>query len=416
MSDIQIKGKYNSAKVFTDLIEESTVGQLISLCNIEEYKGNKIRIMPDCHTGVGCVIGTTMTIGKAVTPNLVGVDIGCGMLAIRLKESRIDLPALDSVIRKYIPSGAEVHSEPKSHESEVSDLACYKNKAPIRVDLAYNSLGTLGGGNHFIEVDKDEETGELYLVIHTGSRHLGLEVCNWYQDKAYGELKYRANDGNLQTKTQELILKLKGEGRHKDIQREVSRFKEQYREIHPEIPHTLAYCTNGLLVDYLHDMGIVQRHASVNREVIARIILKKAKLHEVDRFETIHNYIDLENMILRKGSVSAQLGERLLIPINMRDGSLICTGKGNPDWNYSAPHGAGRLFSRSEAKQKFSVSEYRKTMQENKIFTTSVNQSTLDECPMAYKPISSIVENIQDTVSIDKVIKPIYNFKAGLED
>lgn len=413
---IEIKGKHNTAKVYTDIIDNSAIGQIIAFCNIEAFKDNTIRIMPDCHAGEGCVIGTTMTIKGAITPNLVGVDINCGMLTVKLKEKRIDLPALDSVIRKYVPSGPEVHSEPKSYESDITSLRCYKNGAPIRENLAYCSLGTLGGGNHFIELDKDEETGDIYLIIHTGSRHLGLEVCKWYQDKAYEELKFKVNNGDKRTKLNELIADLKSKGEHRQISKAIEEFKAKYTEENPEVPHALAYCTGSLMEDYLYDMGIVQRHASINRDTIAKIILKKAKLHEVERFETKHNYIDIENMILRKGAVSAQKGERLLIPINMRDGSLICTGKGNPDWNYSAPHGAGRLMSRSEAKEKFSLSEYRKTMKEHGIFTTSVNQGTLDECPMAYKDMQSIIDNIHDTVTIDKIIKPIYNFKASSEE
>lgn len=410
---IELDGKYNSAIVYTDTVDNSTIGQIISICNLETYKDSLIRIMPDCHAGAGCVIGTTITIKDAITPNLVGVDIGCGMLTIKLKEKRIDLPALDSIIRKYVPSGSDTHDNNKCNNSDIEDLACIKDRAPIRIDLAYKSLGTLGGGNHFIEIDKDSATGDLYLIIHTGSRHLGLEVCNWYQNKAYEQLKLVTNYGGMEVKIQQLIEKLKSEGRYREIQKEIEEFKKKYKEEKPNIPFELAYCTGGILTDYLHDMRIVQRHASINRETIAKIILKRAKLHEVDRFETIHNYIDTENMILRKGAVSAQQGERLLIPINMRDGSLVCTGKGNPDWNFSAPHGAGRLFSRSAAKEQFSLSEYRKTMKEHGIFTTSIDQSTLDECPMAYKDMQSIIDNIQDTVSIDKIIKPIYNFKAS---
>lgn len=413
---IELNGKYNIAKIYTDIIDNDTIGQIIALCNLEVYKSSKIRIMSDCHAGAGCVIGTTMTIKDAVTPNLVGVDIGCGMLTVKLKEKRIDLPALDSVIKNYIPSGPNVHSEAKNTQSRVEELLCIKNRAPIRIDLAYNSVGTLGGGNHFIEIDKDEETGDLYLIIHTGSRHLGLEVCKWYQDKAYEELKEQANGGSLKSQTENLIATLKSNGKQKDIQKEIEKLKVKYREANPEVPYTLAHCTNNLLDDYIHDMKITQEHASLNRETIAKIILKKAKLHEIERFETIHNYIDIDNMILRKGAVSAQQGEKLLIPINMRDGSLVCTGKGNEDWNYSAPHGAGRLFSRSEAKERFSLSEYKKTMQEQGVFTTSVNRSTLDECHMAYKDMQSILDNIQDTVTVDKIIKPIYNFKAGNEE
>lgn len=416
---IELKGKHNDCKVFTDSIDNATIGQLTSLLNQQSVEGNQIRIMPDVHAGKGCVIGTTMTLtnGKAI-PNLVGVDIGCGMLAVKLKEKRIDLPALDSVIRKHIPFGGNVHNTPKTFKTslDVERLKCYdKPGAKLREVLAYQSVGTLGGGNHFVEVNTDKE-GNLWLVIHTGSRHLGLEVCDYYQNEAYRRIKDKFNGGAKKAKIEGLIQKLKDEGRHKEISKEIERFNKNYKEQNPPVPFDLAYCEDDLFDDYIHDMKMVQDHASCNREEIARVILKEMKLHEVERFETIHNYIDTENMILRKGSVSAQAGEKLLIPMNMRDGSLICIGKGNPDWNYSAPHGAGRLMSRSEAKQNISLSDYKKTMKEAGIFTTCVNKSTIDESPMAYKPMEEIIENIKDTVEIVDVIKPIYNFKAGDED
>lgn len=410
---LELSGKYNTAKVYTDNIDNPTISQIITMCNQEQFKDSQIRIMPDCHAGTGCTVGTTMTITDAVTPNLVGVDIGCGMLAIKLKEKRIDLPAFDSVVRKYVPSGGSVHDSPHMAGPDLENLRCY-GKAHIRETLAYCSIGTLGGGNHFIELDKDSD-GYIWLVIHTGSRHLGIEVCDYYQKEAYTRLKFIANNGNLQTKTAALIDKLKSEGRHKDINKEIKKFKENYTEIEPGVPYELAYCTDDLLNDYIYDMDIVQQFASANRAQIAKILIKQAKLHEVERLETIHNYIDTKNMILRKGAISAQAGEKVIIPINMRDGSLVCVGKGNQDWNYSAPHGAGRLYSRSETKERFTVSEYKKTMKEAGVFTSSVNGGTLDECPMAYKPIESIVNNINDTVEIIDIIKPIYNFKASSE-
>lgn len=413
---IELKGKFNTAKVYTDVIDNATISQVLSILNLEVYKDNTIRIMPDCCAGVGCVVGTTMTISDALTPNLVGVDIGCGMLAIKLKEKRIDLPKFDSILRKVVPSGGSVFDTPSSMDSDVEYLRCIKHKAPIKVGLAYCSLGTLGGGNHFIELDKDEETDDIWLVIHTGSRHLGIEVCNHYQKAAYDELKLIVNKGGLASRQAELIEQLKKEGKKSKVEDELKRLKRDYREIAPDVPYELAYCKGGLLEDYLHDMKIVQAHASHNRATIAKNLLKAAKLHEVERFETIHNYIDVDNMILRKGAVSAQDGETLIIPINMRDGSLICKGKGNVDWNYSAPHGAGRLYSRSEAKARFSLSEYKKTMESAGIYTTSVNKGTLDECPMAYKDLESIVDNIGDTVEVVKLIKPIYNFKASSID
>ena len=409
----ELKGKYGNCKVFTNNCDNETISQLTNLLNQESISNSQIRIMPDCHAGKGCVIGTTMTLTNKVIPNLVGVDIGCGMLAVKLKEKRIDLPLLDSVIRKYIPSGGNVNDEPKELKTslDVKNLRCYgKSGANIREILAYQSVGTLGGGNHFIEVNKDDDDN-LWLVVHTGSRHLGLEVCDYYQNAGYEKLKIKQNDGNLNSKTKELIDKLKQEGREKEISKELKKFKNNYKENNPSIPYELAYVEDELFNDYLHDMNMVQKHASCNRAEIIRLILKYVKLHEVERFETIHNYIDVENMILRKGSVSAQLGEKLLIPMNMRDGSLICIGKGNSDWNYSAPHGAGRLMSRSKAKENISMSDYKKSM--DGIFTTCVNKSTIDESAFAYKPMDDIIENIGDTVEIIAHIKPIYNFKAS---
>ena len=412
---IELRGKYNTAKVFTNNIENSAISQLITLLNQEFVKDSQIRIMPDCHSGSGCVIGTTMTLHDKVIPNLVGVDIGCGMLAVKLKEKRIDFPNLDSVIRKYVPSGAEVHSKTNEDRTalRVEELKCFgKPNANIRADLAYQSVGTLGGGNHFIEVDKDTD-GNLWLVVHTGSRHIGLEICRYYQNLAYEKIKQQANGGTRKEKVDALIEKLKSEGRQKDISKEIAKFNKEYKEQNPLIPHELAYVEGDDFKDYIHDMDMVQRHAVCNRAEIARVIMKYANLHEVERFETIHNYIDTENMILRKGSVSAQAGEKLIVPMNMRDGSLICIGKGNPDWNYSAPHGAGRLMSRSKAKENISMEEFKRTMEEAGIYSTSVNRSTLDESPMAYKPMEEIIENIKDTVDIVNVIKPIYNFKAA---
>ena len=417
MSMIEINGKHNKCKVFTEDIDSSTIGQLTALCNVEVYKENTIRVMPDCHAGIGCVVGTTMTLIGAVTPNLVGIDIGCGMLAIKLKEKRVDLPKFDSIVRSEICAGRDARRKiyTKSTEIDLDKLYCKDKNAPLRIDNAYASIGTLGGGNHFIELDKDTD-GNIWLVIHTGSRHLGIEVCNWYQKQAYKELKDIENGGSVGIKRLELANKLKAEGKQQFIERELKRFDKEYKPKEPSISYEMAYCTGSLFEMYIHDMEIVQHYASVNRHGIARIILKSAKLHCDDKFETIHNYIDIKNMILRKGAVSAQSGERLIIPINMRDGSLLCTGKGNPDWNYSAPHGAGRKYSRSDTKQRFSVNEYKQEMKKAGVYTSSVNASTLDECPMAYKDMDSIISNITDTVHINDIIKPIYNFKAGKQD
>lgn len=333
----------------------------------------------------------------------------CGMTAVKLKEKRIDLPKLDSVIRKYVPSGYEVHDEPICEDSPISGLRCAKY---VNLDRAMKSLGTLGGGNHFIEVDKDSDDN-LWLVVHTGSRHLGIEVCDYYQDLGYKRLSEKASGGSLKEKSDELIKKLKLEGKDKEISKSLEKLRADYKASNISIPQALAYVEGQDFDDYLHDMDLVQQYAVINRMTIVRQIIKNMKLHVVDEFTTIHNYIDVENMILRKGSVSAQLGEKLIIPMNMRDGSLICVGKGNPDWNFSAPHGAGRLMSRSQAKESISMSDFKKSMEG--IYSTSVSRSTIDESPMVYKPMQEIIDNVKDTVDIVDIIKPIYNFKAGEE-
>lgn len=367
-------------------------------------KGSQIRIMPDVHAGAGCTIGTTMTITDKIVPNLVGVDIGCGMETTIIKESHIEPQKLDKLIRAEVPSGFAVRDKIHRYANEIdlTKLYCYKQ---IHADRALTSIGTLGGGNHFIEVDKDED-GKIYLVIHSGSRHLGVEVARWYQDEAYRRLNHSDSQS-----IDALIAQMKAEGKQKQIESEIKKIKNTK---FTNVPKHLAYCEGELFEQYLHDMAIVQQFAVLNRQAMTDVIVKGMHWHVVDQFTTTHNYIDMEHMILRKGAVSAQEGEILLIPINMRDGSLICRGKGNPDWNCSAPHGAGRLMSRSQAKESCSIAEYRKEMQG--IYTTSVSMDTLDECPMAYKPMESIMENIVDTAEVLKVIKPIYNFKAGSED
>lgn len=407
-----LQGKYNSCKVFTDIADAETQAQLVNLMNQPFTENSTIRIMPDCHAGAGCTIGTTMTITDKVCPNLVGVDIGCGVLAVKLKEKDIDLSELDRIIHEHIPAGGCVHDNPRPSKTkiDVEDLACYKD-ASVRDMLAYCSVGTLGGGNHFIELDKDSG-GNLWLVIHTGSRHLGLEVANFYQNKAWEILTAKANNGDRKSKLNAMITQMKADGKQKDIQKAVEKFNKNYREILPSIPKDLAYLESECLDAYLHDMAICQQYAHDNRAEIAATIIKQMSLHELERFETVHNYIDLDNMILRKGAVSAQLDEKLIIPMNMRDGSLICIGKGNENWNCSAPHGAGRLMSRSKAKELVTMSEFENSMKN--IYTTSVNESTIDESPMAYKPMKSIVNAVQDTVEIIDIIKPVYNFKASI--
>ena len=366
----EIEGRFAAAKVFTDVIEESAKGQIRAMCDQPFTAGSRIRIMPDVHTGKGCTIGTTMTVGEAVVPNIVGVDIGCGMDTVVLEEKRIDLPKLDAYIRNNIPHGRDVREKPHKNSGKIyiGELRCIDGVDTRRV---LESLGTLGGGNHFIEVDRDEED-TLYLVIHTGSRNLGKQVAEYYQKRAYEQLGGRGQS---------------------------------------EIPYELAWLTGQDRDDYLHDMALMQRFAALNRQIIKEVILGGLKLKEADSFTTIHNYIDTERGILRKGAVSAQAGERLLIPLNMRDGALICTGLGNEDWNCSAPHGAGRLFSRTQAEQSFTVSAFKKAMQG--IYTTSVDKDTLDECPMAYKDPQTIIGAIGETVRIDRQIRPIYNFKSS---
>jgi len=398
---IELEGKYNTAKVFTDVVDEVSISQVLLLLNQEFVQGCKIRMMPDIHAGAGCTIGTTMTISDKIVPNLVGVDIGCGMETVKIKEKHIELQKLDKSIYEKIPSGFNVREKTHKYFDKINleDLYCYKE---INRDRAEKSLGTLGGGNHFIEADKDKE-GNIYIVVHSGSRHLGLEVANYYQEEGYKVLN-GASKQDIET----LIAELKEQGREKEIQKSIAALKKVKRT---NIPKTLAYVSGDLFQQYIHDMKIVQRYAELNRQAMMDEIIKGMKLHVIEQFTTIHNYIDTDAMILRKGSVSAKMGEKLLIPINMRDGSLICIGKGNADWNQSAPHGAGRLMSRSQAKESFTVSEFKKQM--DGIYTTSVNKDTLDECPMAYKGMDDIVNNIGDTVEVVQVIKPIYNFKAS---
>lgn len=394
-----LNGKYTTARIFTDNIENEAISQIYELCNQEFVNGCKVRIMPDVHAGKGCTIGTTIEIKDKVVPNLVGVDISCGILCIKLKEKEIDFQQLDDVIRKYVPSGMNIR-EKAIDSSEIRKIGLQKLKCinNINMDRAEKSLGSTGGGNHFVEIDVDEEKN-LYLVIHSGSRYLGKQVAEYYQ-------KIATNDLTNNTKEKiALIEKLKNEGKEKEIECALKVFDK------PKIPSHLAYLEGIHLKNYLYDVGIIQKYAHINRKTIANEIITRMGLNIEEEFTTCHNYIDLDHMILRKGAISAQKGEKLIIPINMRDGSIIGIGKGNPDWNYSAPHGAGRIMSRSKAKELVSLEEFEKSM--NGIWTTSVCQSTIDESPMAYKPIEEIVENIKDTVTIERIIKPVYNFKAN---
>ena len=384
----------NKTIIYAETFEYEAYDQLKELCNFEPYLDSKIRIMPDAHAGKGCVVGTTMTISNKVTPNLVGVDIGCGMLTVELKDSIIDFSKLDKVISNKIPSGFSVHDRAKS-SFDFSNLRCSNH---VDLKRALLSIGSLGGGNHFIEVDYSEKTHKYYLVIHSGSRKLGGDVCKYYQDLAFQKVN------EMKKIKEELIKKLKSEGREKEIDSQLKLISK------PSVNKDLAFLSGSDFNDYLNDMNLVQKFAVLNRKTMADIIIKEMGFDESERFETIHNYIDFKRMILRKGAVSAEYGEKLLIPINMRDGSLICVGKGNEDWNFSAPHGAGRLMSRSKAKELIDLEEYKLSM--SGIYSTSVCQSTLDEAPQAYKPMEEIVQAIEPTVDIIDIIKPEYNFKS----
>ncbi|WP_308009680.1 RtcB family protein [uncultured Fusobacterium sp.] len=397
----EITGKYNTAKVFTNVIENEAVEQVKILCNQEFISGSKIRIMPDVHSGAGCTIGTTMTITDKVIPNLVGVDIGCGMETVMIADKEIDLEKLDKLIYEKIPSGHNIRKIPHELINEI-DLNQLRCTGHVKMDRAIRSIGTLGGGNHFIEAGKDEE-GNIYITIHSGSRHLGLEVANYYQKMGYKALN-KVSDVDIE----KIIEQLKSEGREKEINKTIKEIKKQ---IITDIPPALAYVSEELFDDYIYDMKLIQKFAVLNRKAMMNEIIKGLETEIIEEFTTIHNYIDTDMMILRKGAVSAKKGEKLLIPINMRDGSLICIGKGNEDWNYSAPHGAGRLMSRTKAKKVFNLKSFKEEMVG--VYTTSVNKDTLDECPMAYKAMEDIVKNIGDTVDIIKRIIPIYNFKAG---
>lgn len=382
----------NDIKIYATTLEDVALEQIKELGEFEPYADSKIRIMPDCHAGAGCTIGTTMEIKDKITPNLVGVDIGCGMLTVKLKENEIDLQKLDTVINEFIPNGFNTHAEQKA-EFDFDKLIA-KN---LNIDRAKLSLGSLGGGNHFIEVGETSKN-ELYLVIHSGSRNIGGQVAKHYQNIAIENLTDSGKEREA------LISKLKKEGRQNEIGKELKKLKK------PEINKDLAYLTGVDFDNYMHDMELMQKYAVLNRRTMANIILENAGLTELEAFETIHNYIDFNRMMLRKGAVSAENGETLLIPINMRDGSIIAKGKGNADWNFSAPHGAGRLMGRRQAHKNLDFDEFKEQMKE--VYSTSVLTETLDEAPNAYKPMNEILEAIVDTAEIVDIIKPIYNFKA----
>lgn len=390
-------------KIFTKNIEEQAINQINELLKQETFKNSKVRIMPDVHAGKGCVIGFTGNLGEKVIPNIVGVDIGCGMLCVELGNIDLDLERLDKIIREYVPSGRNIHEFVKM-PFFIGNLKCYKELKEL--DWLNNSLGTLGGGNHFIEIDVDENDNK-YLVIHTGSRNLGKQVAEIYQEKA---IKYCSYEKEMKEEKQKIIKEYKVSGKEKDIQNKLIEISKKYAG-KTKLPKDLCYLEGELREDYLHDMKICQEFAVKNRKEIAFIIMSKMNLDYIDCFETIHNYISFEDNIVRKGAISAKKGEKVLIPMNMRDGCIIGIGKGNDDWNCSAPHGAGRIMSRMQAKETFNLDEYKESMKN--IYTTSVNENTIDEAPFVYKPMQEIIDNIGDTVDIIKIIKPIYNFKAN---
>lgn len=395
---IEIKGQYTDAVIYTNKPQDAAIVQIDQLVNQSFMAGTKVRIMPDYHAGKGCVIGTTIALNHRVVPNLVGVDVGCGVLVSEIGVKPIDFNQLDDVIRRFVPSGNEIHEDVTSGrvtEGYANELFIARG---LQNDYTNRSLGTLGGGNHFIEVAKDE-AGRHYLLIHTGSRYVGAKVANWHQKRAF-ELLQRED-------LTEKIAALKAVGRHQDIEAMIVAYKQD----NPVIPKDLAYLEGDGFDEYIQDMKLAQQFAHQNRQVIAQTIGQQMKWDYAMQFDSVHNYIDTDAMILRKGAVRAASGEQLVIPMNMRDGSLICIGKSNAEWNESAPHGAGRIYSRTAAMKNLSMNDFKETM--SGIWTTSVSEETLDEAPMAYKPMQEIVDQIGETVEIHKHIRPVYNFKAS---
>lgn len=401
MDQIKIKGKVNTAICYARVVEEEAIEQIRRMCDYPMTEGSRIRIMPDVHAGKGCTIGTTMTIRDKAVPNVVGVDIGCGMYTVNLGRAELDFAKIDEAAH-VIPSGMNVW-EGRQERFDLMTLACSRElKDTKRLE---RSLGTLGGGNHFIEIDEAAD-GTKYLVIHSGSRNLGKQVAEYYQNLAVR--LDRGYDEYLE-KREELIRTYKEQGRRKEIQEALKQL--QWKPDEAQMPEDLCYLTGKYLEAYLHDVEICQQFARRNREKMAEILLERTGLTGTDAFHTIHNYIDTNEMILRKGAIVAHKGERVLIPINMRDGSILAVGKGNPEWNDSAPHGAGRLMSRKKAKETLALEEYRKSMEG--IYTTSVNEHTLDEAPMAYKSLDDILDIVRASVDVVEVLRPVYNFKAS---
>ena len=390
-------------KIFTSNVEQKAIDQIDLLLSQEPFKDCKVRIMPDVHAGKGCVIGFTADLGNKVIPNIVGVDIGCGMLTVNLGNIDIDYKELDKYIRSNIPSGRNVR-DTVLEDTNLKDFKCYKSLKEY--DWIKKSLGTLGGGNHFIEIDEDKN-GIKYLIIHTGSRNLGKQVAELYQDKAINNFCYSSD---FYKEFEEIKQKLIKEKRQSEISSTLIKLKDKYKKLNSSIPKELCYLENEDRDDYLFDMSLSQKYALKNRELIGELICSYLKVKPKDKYHTIHNYINFEDNIVRKGSISARKGEKVIIPMNMRDGCIVALGKGNDDWNNSAPHGAGRLLSRRDAKKLFSLDEYKKSM--DGIYTTSISNFTIDEAPMAYKKPQEIIDNIKDTVEVIDIIKPVYNFKA----
>ena len=400
---LEIKGKVNTAVCYAKIIDDGAVEQIRRMCDYELTEGSKIRIMPDVHAGKGCTIGTTMTVSDKACPNIVGVDIGCGMYTVKLNDETLDFERIDDACH-YIPSGMNVWDGRKEH-FDLTELRCFRSlKDSKRLE---RSLGTLGGGNHFVEIDKATD-GTFYLVIHSGSRNLRKQVAEIYQQLA---VDLHMGKENYFIQRDEIIRSYKEQGRRGEIQSALKALKNSYEIQELSVPEDICWLYGSFLEDYLHDVEICQRFARRNRELMAEVILGRTGMTSSDSFHTIHNYIDTDEMILRKGAIAAHKGEKILIPINMRDGVVLATGKGNPEWNYSAPHGAGRLMSRSKAKENLDMAAYVEAMKG--IYTTSVNEQTIDEAPMAYKSLEDIIDVIKESVDVIDIMKPVYNFKAS---
>ena len=399
----EIIGKCNTAISYAKKIDDGAREQIRRMCDYEFTRGSKIRIMPDVHEGAGCTIGTTMTVDDKAVPNIVGVDIGCGMYTVPLEVDKIDFEKFDEAAH-YIPSGQNVWAG-RIEKLDLTELYCYRNLKEVR--RIQRSIGTLGGGNHFIEIDRSAD-GKFYLVIHSGSRNLGKQVAEFYQSLAVDLAKGKEELFKAQEK---IIAEYKAAGRRNEIQATLIELRKNFAEKISEIPNDLCHVYGKYFEQYLHDLAFCQAFARKNRETMAKVLLERTGISGGEGFHTTHNYIDVEEKILRKGAIAAHKGEKVLIPINMRDGSVLAVGKGNADWNYSAPHGAGRLLSRTQAKDQLNLDDFKKSMEG--IYTTSVNEFTLDESPMAYKSLDDIIDVIDETVDIIDVMKPVYNFKAG---